>query len=87
MRLPGPENRQRLLTKLLADLKCQANLQDVVAASAGLSHADLEAVVKAAVRNALGRALEQSEAGVPPLIFEDFERAIRRVQVTSAAVV
>ena len=84
MRLPGPENRQRLLTKLLAELKNQANLRDIVAATDGLSHADLEAVVKAAVRNALGRALDQSEAGVPPLILEDFERAIRRVQVAAA---
>lgn len=81
MQLPGPENRQLLLTKLLADLKIQANVRDVVAATEGLSHADLEAVVKAAVRNALGRALEQSNAGVPPLLLEDFERAIRRVQV------
>jgi SpoVK/Ycf46/Vps4 family AAA+-type ATPase len=86
MRLPGPENRQRLLTKLLADLKTQANLRDVVTMTDGLSHADLEAVVKAAVRNALGRALDQSDAGVPPLIVEDFERAIRRVQVSSVAV-
>lgn len=86
MQLPGPENRQRLLTKLLAGLQSEANLLDVVAATDGLSHADLEAVMKAAVRNALGRALDRSKADVPPLILEDFERAIRRVQVASVAV-
>jgi SpoVK/Ycf46/Vps4 family AAA+-type ATPase len=82
MRLPGPENRQRLLTKLLGDLKSEADLREVLTLTEGLSHADLEAVVKAAVRNALGRVLGQPEAGVPPLILADFERAIRRVQVS-----
>ncbi len=85
MQLPGPENRQRLLIKLLAGLKSEANLRDVVTATDGLSHADLKAVVTAAVRSALGRALE-SKAGLPPLIFEDFARGIRSVQVTSVAV-
>jgi transitional endoplasmic reticulum ATPase len=82
MPLPGPENRERLLTKLLDGIQNSASLREVAAATDGLSHADIEAVVKAAVRHALGRALERSEAGVPPLIFEDFERAIQRVQVT-----
>ena len=85
MQLPGPENRQRLLIKLLAGLKSEANLREVVTATDGLSHADLKAVVTAAVRSALGRALE-SKAGLPPLIFEDFARGIRSVQVTSVAV-
>ena len=86
MQLPGPENRQRLLTKLLANLKSDANLGELVAVTDGLSHADLEAVVKAAVRNALGRALGQANGEMPSLSFEDFERAIRRVQVASVAV-
>jgi transitional endoplasmic reticulum ATPase len=86
MHLPGPANRQVLLIKLLTNLQYEANLRDLVAATDGLSHADLEAVIKAAVRNALGRALEQSEKGVPPLSFEDFQRAIRRVQVAAVAV-
>ena len=65
MQLPGPENRQRLLTKLLANLKIDDNLGEVVAVTDGLSHADLEAVVKAAVRNALGRALDQANGEMP----------------------
>jgi transitional endoplasmic reticulum ATPase len=83
MRLPGTQNRERLLTKLLSDVKTNVDLPEIVAATDGLSHADIEAVVKAAVRSALGRVLDRPEAALPPLIFEDFERAIRRISGSS----
>jgi transitional endoplasmic reticulum ATPase len=76
---PGQANRERLLHRYLQELKLDLSVERVAEHVAGLSPADIEAICKAAVRNAFGRA--DREDYIPPLIWEDFERAIQRVQV------
>ena len=47
----------------------------------GMSPADLQAVVNTAKRMAMNR-MDESDAALPPLILEDFERALERIQVS-----
>lgn len=75
--LPSPANRERLLRKYLRDLTVQVDPTILVDRLAGLSPADLEAICKAAARHAFGRG--DRDDHVPPLNFDDFEHAIRRV--------
>jgi transitional endoplasmic reticulum ATPase len=76
---PGPANRERLLRKYLDRIDLDVAIQGIAERLAGLSPADIEAVCKAAVRNALGRS-DQNDR-IPRLIWDDFERAIRRVAI------
>ena len=77
IRVPGTQNRARLLRKLLGDSELSISLDRLVEDTAGMAPADIEAVVQAARRFAFGRS-EQDDR-VPPLTVEDFARAIDRV--------
>jgi transitional endoplasmic reticulum ATPase len=74
---PGQANRERLLRKYLQDLTLQFQVERLAERLAGLSPADIEAVCKSAARHAFGRG--DRDDRVPPLIWDDFEHAIKRV--------
>lgn len=76
---PGPANRERLLRKYLHDIPLDVAIQGLAERLAGLSPADIEAICNAAARNAFGRSEQDNR--IPPLIWDDFERAIRRVAI------
>ena len=76
---PGPANRELLLRKYLDGIQMDVATGRIVDTLAGLSPADIEAVCKAAVRNAFGRS--DREDHIPPLTMGDFERAVQRVTV------
>jgi transitional endoplasmic reticulum ATPase len=78
---PGPANRERLLRKYLDGIQLDVALAAVGERLAGLAPADIEAICKAAVRNAFGRS--EHDNSIPPLIWSDFERAIQRVTIQS----
>jgi transitional endoplasmic reticulum ATPase len=78
---PGPANRERLLRKYLDGIQLDIAISAVAERLAGLAPADIEAVCKAAVRNAFGRS--ERDNSIPPLILADFERAIQRVAIQS----
>ncbi len=75
--VPGQVNRQRLLRKYLRDVTLDFRVERMVERLAGLSPADIEAVSKSAVRAAFGRS--DRDDFIPPLIWDDFERAIKKV--------
>jgi len=75
--VPGPANRERLLRKYLRELTLDFRVERMAERLAGLSPADIEAVCKSAVRGAFGRS--DRDDVIPPLIWEDFERAIKKV--------
>jgi len=76
---PGPANRERLLRKYLDGVQFDVAINRLVECVAGLSPADIEAICKTAVRNALGRS--ERDNYIPPLVWDDFEHAIRRVVI------
>ena len=76
---PGPANRERLLRKYLDGVQFDVAINRLVERLAGLSPADLEAICKTAVRNAFGRS--ERDNYIPPLVWDDFEHAIRRVVI------
>jgi len=76
---PGPANRERLLRKYLDGVQMDVAIDRVVERLAGLAPADVEAICKAAVRNAFGRS--ERDNHIPPLVWDDFERAIQRVAI------
>ena len=76
---PGPANRERLLQKYLDGIELDVTMGRVVERLAGLAPADIEAICKSAVRNAFGRS--DRDNYIPPLIWDDFERAIQRVAI------
>lgn len=76
--VPGPTNRKRLLGRLLAGITVSVPLEQLVAQTEGLAPADIEAVVQAGKRFAFGRSERDDQ--LPPLIAQDFERALERVQ-------
>ena len=78
---PGPANRERLLRKYLDGIQVDVAISAVAERLAGLAPADIEAICKAAVRNAFGRS--ERDNSIPPLILADFERAIQRVAIQS----
>jgi len=78
---PGPANRERLLRKYLDGIQLDVAFPAVGERLAGLAPADIEAICKAAVRNAFGRS--ERDNSIPPLIWSDFERAIQRVAIQS----
>ena len=76
---PGPANRERLLRRYLDGIQLDVAINRVVERLAGLAPADIEAICKAAVRNAFGRSEQDNH--IPPLVWDDFERAIQRVAI------
>jgi transitional endoplasmic reticulum ATPase len=78
---PGPANRERLLRKYLDRIQIDVAISAIAERLAGLAPADIEAICKAAVRNALGRS--ERDNSIPPLVLADFERAIQRVAIRS----
>lgn len=76
--VPGPANRKRLLGRLLAGITVSVPIEQLVMQTEGLAPADIEAVVQAAKRFAFGRSGRDDQ--LPPLIAQDFERALERVQ-------
>jgi transitional endoplasmic reticulum ATPase len=76
---PGPANCERLLRKYLDGVQFDVAINRLVERVAGLSPADIEAICKTAVRNALGRS--ERDNYIPPLVWDDFEHAIRRVVI------
>lgn len=76
---PGPANRERLLRKYLDGIQSDVAINRIVERLAGLAPADIEAICKAAVRNAFGRS--ERDNYIPPLVWDDFERAIQRVAI------
>ena len=77
--LPGPANRERLLGKYLDGIQIDVAVDLLVERLAGLSPADIEAICKAAVRNAFERS--DRDDHIPPLTLDDFERAVQRVTI------
>ena len=75
--VPGQGNRERLLRKYLQEVPLDFSVDRMAERLAGLSPADIEAVCKSAVRTAFGRS--DRDDIIPPLIWEDFERAIKKV--------
>jgi len=78
---PGPANRERLLRKYLDGIQVDVAISAVAERLTGLAPADIEAICKAAVRNAFGRS--ERDNSIPPLVLADFERAIQRVAIQS----
>ena len=76
---PGPANRERLLRKYLDGIHLDVTISRIIERLAGRSPADIEAICKAAVRNAFGRS--ERDNCIPPVIWDDFERAIQRVAI------
>jgi transitional endoplasmic reticulum ATPase len=76
---PGPANRERLLRKYLDGVQFDVAIGQLVERLDGLSPADIEAICKAAVRDAFGRS--ERDNYIPPLVWDDFEHAIRRVVI------
>jgi transitional endoplasmic reticulum ATPase len=78
---PGPANRERLLQKYLDGIQIDIAISAIAERLAGLAPADIEAICKAAIRNAFGRS--ERDNSIPPLVLADFERAIQRVAIQS----
>ena len=53
----------------------------ILARLRGISPADLQAVVNTSKRMAMNR-MDERDAALPPLILEDFEKALERIQVS-----
>jgi transitional endoplasmic reticulum ATPase len=81
IRSPGPANRERLLRKYLEGFQVDVATSTIAERLSGLAPADIEAISKAAIRNALRRS--DRDDTVPPLVLADFERAIQRVVIQS----
>ncbi len=77
IRVPGADNRSRLLRKLLGESAVSVSLERLVEDTDGLAPADIEAVVQVARRFAFGRS--ENDDRLPPLTAQDFARALERV--------
>ena len=80
---PDDSGYLRLIEKYLGSIPLAANLtrNAILARLKGISPADLQAVVSTAKRMAMNR-MDESDAALPPLILEDFEKALERIQVS-----
>ena len=80
--LPRTSGYQRLLTKHLDGIRLVEGLSVEVLAERlkGISPADLEAVCNSAKRMAMRRMADTAEE-LPPLVWNDFTEAMKRVQV------
>jgi transitional endoplasmic reticulum ATPase len=80
--VPDDQGYLRLIGKYLGPIPLAAGLssQDIVGRIRGISPADLAALVSTAKRMAMNR-MKDGDAVLPPLIWEDFEQALKRNQV------
>ena len=80
---PDDSGYLRLIEKYLGSIPLAANLtrNAILARLKGISPADLQAVVSTAKRMAMNR-MDESDAALPPLILEDCEKALERIQVS-----
>ena len=80
---PDDSGYLRLIEKYLGSIPLAANLtrNAILARLKGISPADLQAVVSTAKRMAMNR-MDESDDALPPLILEDFEKALERIQVS-----
>ena len=81
--VPDDQGYLRLIGKYLGPIPLAAGLssQDIAGRIRGISPADLEALVSTAKRMAMNR-MKDGDAVLPPLIWEDFEQALKRNQVS-----
>ena len=79
---PDDSGYLRLIDKYLGPIPLATDLSrsDILVRLRGISPADLQAVVNTAKRMAMNR-MEENEAALPPLTWEDFERSLQRNQV------
>lgn len=80
--LPDEAACRRLLVRHLAGVQLAEELrhEDLAGRLSGISPADLEAICTSAKRMAMRRMLHEAE-GLPPLIWDDFAEAVKRVHV------
>jgi transitional endoplasmic reticulum ATPase len=80
--VPDDQGYLRLIDKYLGPIPLAAGLssQDILGRIRGISPADLGALVSTAKRMAMNR-MKDGDAVLPPLIWEDFEQALKRNQV------
>jgi transitional endoplasmic reticulum ATPase len=82
MGFPDDEGYLRLINKYLGPIPLAADLvsYDILNRLRGISPADLQALVSTAKRMAMNR-MKDGEETLPPLIWDDFEGALKRNQV------
>jgi transitional endoplasmic reticulum ATPase len=80
--VPDAEGYLRLIDKYLGPIPLAATItsQDIHDRLRGISPADLQALVSTAKRMAMNRMKDGDEV-LPPLVWEDFEQALKRNQV------
>ena len=80
---PDDQGYLRLIDKYLGPIPLGDSLSgnDLLTRLRGIAPADLQAVVSTAKRMAMNR-MKESDQSLPPLIWEDFEQALRRNQVS-----
>jgi transitional endoplasmic reticulum ATPase len=80
--VPDDEGYLRLIEKYLGPIPLAPSLtsHDLLGRLRGVSPADLQALVSTAKRMAMNRMKDGDEV-LPPLIWEDFEQALKRNQV------
>jgi transitional endoplasmic reticulum ATPase len=77
--VPDDQGYLRLIEKYLGPIPLEARLtsHDILGRLRGISPADLQALVSTAKRMAMNRMKDGDEV-LPPLIWEDFEQALKR---------
>jgi SpoVK/Ycf46/Vps4 family AAA+-type ATPase len=80
--VPDDQGYLRLIDRYLGPIPLAAGLatHDILSRLRGISPADLGALVSTAKRMAMNR-MKESDAVLPPLIWDDFEEALKRNQV------
>jgi transitional endoplasmic reticulum ATPase len=80
LEVPDDDGYLRLIEKYLDGVPLADGFaaEDLLQRLRGMSPADLEAVVNTAKRMAFGRRAEQSVMEIPPVVQEDFDKAIKR---------
>jgi transitional endoplasmic reticulum ATPase len=80
--VPDDQGYLRLIDKYLGPIPLAADIgsHDILSRLRGISPADLQALVSTAKRMAMNRMKESDEV-LPPLIWDDFEQALKRNQV------
>ena len=80
--MPDDQSYLRLIDKYLGSIPLAAALPRgvILGRVRGISPADLQALVSTAKRMAMNR-MKDGEATLPPLIWDDFEQALKRNRV------
>jgi transitional endoplasmic reticulum ATPase len=80
---PDDQGYLRLIDKYLGPIPLgdSLSMHDLLTRVRGIAPADLQAVVSTAKRMAMNR-MQESDQSLPPLIWEDFEQALKRNQVS-----